>query len=186
MKRAIIVHCWGGSHNYAWYQSVAKLLVNIGYKVSVLDMPDSEEPRLDKWLPFLQKEVIVPDEELVLIGHSIGTVTIMRYLETLPAKTKVGKVILVAGFTDQLGFTELENFFDVRLDFSKIKDKSANGFVAIQSDNDPFVSEQYGKRLESELDARLIVKHNAGHMSGSADGEDTCAELPEVIESLSQ
>jgi len=124
-----------------------------------------------------------PDDELVLIGHSIGTIAIMRYLEALEVG-QVGKVILVAGFTDQLGFKELENFFETRLNFAKIKTKSKNGFVVIQSDNDPFISEQYGERLKEELGAKLIIKHGANHMSGAVDGEETCVELPEVIENV--
>lgn len=183
MKRAVIVHCWGGNSNYAWYQWAKAELEKQGYLVTVPDMPDPDPPKLATWLPHLQEVIGQPDDELLLIGHSIGTVTIMRYLETLESG-QVGKVILVAGFTDQLGFKELENFFDTRLDFGKIKPKSKNGFVAIQSDNDPFVSEQYGERLKDELDAKLIIKHNAGHMSGSVDGEEACTELPEVMENL--
>lgn len=184
MKRAIIVHCWGGTSNYAWYRSVARQLEANGYQVQVPDMPNTEEPRLDAWVPYLQGLIDQADEELVLIGHSIGTVAIMRYLETLDNDQQVGKVILVAGFTDQLGFRELENFFETRLNFSTIKAKVKNGFVAVQSDDDPYVSEQYGTRLQEELGARLIIKHNAGHMSGAVDGEESCTELPEVAESL--
>lgn len=183
MKRAVIVHCWGGSSNYAWYPWVKSEMEKLGYQVAVPDMPDPDPPKLATWLPRLKEVIGQPDDELVLIGHSIGTVTIMRYLETLEGG-QVGKVILVAGFTDQLGFSELENFFDNRLDFGKIKPKTKNGFVAIQSDNDPFVSEQYGERLKDELGATLVIKHNANHMSGAVDGEEACTELPEVIENL--
>lgn len=183
MKRAIIIHCWGGNSNYAWYQWAKIELEKRGYFVTVPDMPDTDPPKSATWLPYLQEIIGEPDDELLLIGHSIGTVTIMRYLETLEGK-RVGKVILVAGFTDQLGFKELENFFDTRLDFSKIKPKSKNGFVAIQSDNDPFVSQQYGERIKDELGAKLVIKHNASHMSGAVDGEEACTELPEVIKNL--
>lgn len=147
------------------------------------DMPDSDPPKLTTWLPHLRQTIGQPDEELLLIGHSIGAVTIMRYLESLE-NGQVGKVIFVAGFTDQLGFRELENFFDTRLDFRKIKPKSRGGFVTIQSDNDPFVSQQYGERLKEELGAKLIIKHSAYHMSGAVDGEEACSELPEVIENV--
>lgn len=108
----------------------------------------------------------------------------MRYLETLTGDEQVGKVILVAGFTDSIGFKELENFFDRPLDFSAVKHRSKRGFVAIQSDNDQYVSEQYGVRLRDELDAKLVIKHGAYHMSGDVDGEDSYLELPEVIQSL--
>ena len=150
----------------------------------MLTMPDTGSPRLDKWLPHLKAKICEPDDELVLIGHSIGTVTIMRYLETLAADQQVGKVILVAGFTDQLGFKELENFFENPLDFSAIKHRSKNGFVAIQSDNDPYVSGQYGERLKDELGAKLIIKHGAYHMSGDVDNEDSHLELPELVNEL--
>lgn len=184
MKRALIVHCWGGSSNYAWYPWAKSELEKLGYKVSVPDMPDPDPPKLATWLPYLQNAIGTPDEELVLIGHSIGTVTILRYLESLPDDQIVGKVILVAGFTDQLGFSELENFFETGLDFAAIKPKTRNGFVAIQSDNDPYVSAQYGERLKAELGAQLVIKHNASHMSGAVDGEESCTQLPEVLKNL--
>lgn len=184
MKRAFIVHCWGGSANYAWYPWLKSELKKLGYEVTVLDMPDSEEPILSKWLPFLQDAIGTPDEELLLVGHSLGNATIMRYLETLNGNQQVGKVIMVAGFTDQLGFKELENFFDTRFDFDKIKSRSKHGFVVIQSDDDPFVSGQYGTRFTQELGAKLIIKHGAGHMSGAVDAVDTCTELPEIIDVL--
>lgn len=179
MKRAIIVHCWDGISDYAWYPWAKAELEKLGYQTIVPDMPDTNAPMLDKWLPYLQKIIGQPDEELILIGHSIGTVTIMRYLEMLTTG-RVGKVILVAGFTDQLGFKELENFFENRLDFANIKTKSRNGFVAIQSTNDPYVSKQYGERLKDELGAKLIIKPNAGHMSGA----DNCLELPELLDNI--
>jgi len=181
MKRAVIVHCWGGEPNYAWYPWVAKHLEAKGFNVSVPEMPDSEEPKLDKWLPHLQDVIGEPDEDLILIGHSLGCVTIMRYLETLTEKQKVGKVIFVAGFTDAIGFKELENFFDRPIKFEKIKTKTAEGFVVIQSDDDPYVAEQYGTRLEEELGAELLIKQEVGHMSGSVVDKDSCTELPEVV-----
>jgi uncharacterized protein len=185
MKRAIIVHCWGGSSNYAWYPGAARDLEARGYTVTIPNMPETEEPRLKMWLPHLRSIVgDGPTDELVLIGHSLGTVTIMRYLESLPDEVQIGKVILVAGFTDQLGFRELENFFETPLDYAKIKRAPKNGFVVIQSDNDPYISAQYGERLKQELDAKLIIKHGANHMSGAVDGEDSCTKLPELVACL--
>lgn len=181
MKRAVIVHCWGGNPDYAWYPWVKSELEKKGYEVLVPAMPDPDAPARDKWVPYLREIIGQPDDDLGLIGHSIGSGTIMRYLETLGEDEKVGQVIFVAGFTDELGFKELENYFDHPLDFAKIKSKSARGFTAIQSDNDPFVSAQYGQRIKDELGAKLIIKHGANHMSGSVDDESACLQLPEVL-----
>lgn len=184
MKRAIIVHCWGGASEYAWYPFVKRGLEAKGYQVTVPTMPNTDFPQMDEWVPSLEQIIGKPDEELVLIGHSIGTVTIMRYLESLPKGTGIGKAILVAAFTDPLGFRELENFFPKPLDFDAIKQKAKNGFTLIQSDNDQYVAAQYGTRLEEELGAKLIIKHGAYHMSGDIDGEDTHLELAEVLEEV--
>jgi uncharacterized protein len=184
MKRAVIVHCWGGEPVYAWYPWVKEELKKNDYAVSVPEMPDADQPKVERWVSLLKEVIGEPDEDLVLIGHSLGCVTIMRYLESMGKDKMVGKVIFVAGFTDPLGFKELENFFKKPLNYNKIKSKSKNGFVAIQSDDDPFVSEQYGNRLVEEFDAKLIVKEDAGHMSGDLDDDSSCSELPEVLEEV--
>lgn len=184
LTRAVIVHGLSGEPQYAWYPWAKSKLEAKGITVDVPEMPNPDEPQLIDWLAYLQKIIGTPDEHLVLIGHSLGCVAVMRYLESLPEDTRVGKVILVAGFTDQIGFREFENFFKKPLDFQKIKEKSLKGFVAIQSNDDPFVAEQYGTRLEEDLGAELIIKHAAGHMSGPLEDKESCTELPEVIEAV--
>jgi predicted alpha/beta hydrolase family esterase len=145
--------------------------------------PDTDNPKLDAWLPMLQEVAGTPDENLYLIGHSVGCPTIMRYLESLPEGQKVGGAILVAGYTETLGFDELESFVETKFDFEKIK-RGANHFVAIHSDNDPFVPLQYGNLLRDKLGAELIVKHAMKHFSGPANKEGSCLELPDVVESV--
>ncbi len=182
--RAIIVHGLSGEPQYAWYPWAASQLEANGITVYTPEMPNPDEPQLKEWLAHISEVIGAPDEHVVLIGHSLGCVAIMRYLEALSAEAKVGKVIFVAGFTDQIGFREFDNFFRQPLNFEKIKTKSAKGFVAIQSNDDPFVTEQYGIRLKEELGAELIIKHAAGHMSGPLDDKESCTELPEVVEAV--
>lgn len=185
MKRAVIIHCWDGTPNYAWYPWVKKELETLGYKVQVPAFPHTANPKLKLWLPMLQSVIGIPDEELVLIGHSIGCATIMRYLETLKENQKVGKVIFVAGFTDNLIFEEIKNFFITPINYEKIKNSVKNGIVAIQSDDDPYVDYvKYSQLLKTYLNAKIVTKHAAKHMSGPVDNEETCLELPEVIEEV--
>ncbi len=184
MKRVIIVHCWGGDAEYAWYPWVKKELEARGFSVSVPDFPDTENPRMDAWVSLLFEIVGAPNEELILIGHSIGCAAIMRYLEKLDDTQKVGRVVLVAGFNENVGFDEIQNFFDTPIDLEKIRTKSKNGFFAIHSDNDPYVDMKYADILKEGLGAQVIVKHAAGHFSGATDGEETCLELPDVVESV--
>ena len=184
MKRAVIVHCWDGTPNYCWYPWTKDELEKIGFSVQVPAMPETEAPKLSLWLPALQKVIGKPDEDLYLIGHSIGCATIMRYLETLKDGEKVGGIILVAGFTDNLKFDELINFFTTPLDFAKIKSSVVQGTYLIHSSDDPYVPVRYGEELRDKLSGKLIVLKNMGHFSGPVDNEKSCKQLPKVIKAV--
>jgi len=183
MKRVIIIHCWDGYPNYCWYPNTKKELENKGYEVIIPEMPETNLPKFNDWLSELQKVAGKPNEDLYLIGHSLGCITILRYLEGLKKDEKIGGAILVAGFTDNLGYKEIKSFFETPIDFEKIKNHCSN-FVAIHSDNDPYVSLKEGDIFEKELGAKLIVKHNMGHFSGAIGKKDSCTQLPDVAESL--
>ena len=146
-------------------------------------MPETEAPKLSLWLPKLQEAIGTPDEELYLIGHSAGCITILRYLEKLPPGVKVGGVVLVAGFTDDLGYEELKNFFTTAVPLADIREK-AKGFVVIHSDNDPFVDLKFADIFKEKLGAEVIIKHNAKHFSGARDKEESCTSLPEVAQAV--
>ncbi|MBI2577461.1 MAG: serine hydrolase family protein [Candidatus Wildermuthbacteria bacterium] len=183
MKRAIIVHCWGGNPEYCWYPQTKKELEEQGFEVLIPAMPDTEHPKQSAWVPFLSETVGTPNEETYLIGHSIGCATIMRYLESFPEGAKVGGVVFVAGYTDDLGIGEIHNFFETPLDLAKIRAK-ANHFVAIHSTNDPYVPLDRGDILKEQLGAQLIIKENMNHFSGPSDDFPMCTSLPDVAEAI--
>lgn len=184
MKRAIIVHCWEGYPEYCWYPYVKKELEARGFQVEVPAFPDTKNPKLSEWLPKLKEVIGEPDEDLYLIGHSIGCATILRYLESPVENQKVSGAIFVAGYTDYIGFDELKNFFETALDLEKIKAKSKNGFIAIHSDDDPYVDLKYADIFKEKLGAEIVIKHGMKHFSGAIEGERPCLELPEVVQSI--
>src|SRR5579864_5467326 len=100
MVRVVIVHCWNGYPEYCWYPETKRELEEKGFQVEVPSFPETDSPKLSLWLPKLKEVVGKPDQELFLVGHSAGAITILRYLETLTGGERVGGVILVAGFTD--------------------------------------------------------------------------------------
>jgi len=183
MNRAIIVHCWEGYPKYCWYPQTKKELEELGFDVEVPEMPETDSPKFDRWLSNLIEVVGEPDDELYLIGHSLGCITIMRYLETLKDDQKIAGAVFVAGFTDYLGFDEIKTFFAQPIDFDKIKTK-ANSFSFIHSDNDPYVDLKYGHELQGQLGGNLIIKEKMGHFSGEIENEESCAKLPEIVEEI--
>lgn len=144
-------------------------------------MPETDNPKLRLWLPKLQEVIGEPNEQVYLIGHSIGVGTILRYLEQLPQGKKVGGAVLVAGFTDSLGFEELVNFYLTPLHFDKIRRSVAHGFVNIHSDNDQYVPLTNSAELKAKLGGEAIILRGKGHFSGPVDHEASCTELPEVV-----
>ena len=119
-KRAFLIHGWGGSPNEGWRPWLKNKLEQQGFEVFVPAMPDTNYPKLDAWLDKLEQAVGTPDENCYFVGHSLGCITILRYLEKLEEGQKVNTVVLVAGFTDKnitLGEDEnidgISTFFEI-------------------------------------------------------------------------
>ena len=183
MKRVFIIHCWEGCPNYCWYPNTKRDLEAKGFEVTIPEMPETDLPKLNGWLPKITETIRKPDKDTYLVGHSLGCITILRYLESLEDNEKIGGAVLVAGFTDNLGFEEIKTFFETPIDFEKAK-KHCPKFVAIHSDNDPFVDLKHGDIFKEKLGAKVIVKQNAKHFSGEIEGEESCTDLPDVIDSI--
>ncbi len=58
VKKVVIVHRWDGTPRSDWYPWLEKELEKKGLEVSVPEMPATETPEIDKWVPFLSKVVI--------------------------------------------------------------------------------------------------------------------------------
>lgn len=166
MKKALIIHGWEGNPKDHWFQEEKKILESIGYKVSVPDMPNTFHPEKDKWVKVVQD--FDPDENSVVIGHSLGVPTILRYLEA--TSKKVDKVILLAGFADDLGkyvkdhslFEPINNFIDAPFDWRAIK-KNVNKIVIIHQRDDEVVPRDCGMNLAEKTGAKLILVEGTDH-----------------------
>ncbi len=94
----------------------------------------------------------------------------MRLLETFDDDEKIKAGVLVAGFAKDFGFGETRNFVENEFNWEKIK-KKCDKFVIINSDNDPYIELEEGKRMTKFLGGEFIVEHNAGHINeGSGFG----------------
>lgn len=185
--KAYIVHGWGGNSKEGWFPWLRKELESRGIEAVVFDMPETENPKIETWVPYLQNNIPNPDEGTILIGHSIGCQTILRYLEKLPEKLKIGKVILVAPWFNLANLQGEEEisiakpWLETPIDEKKVL-RHASKITAIFSDNDFYDCLEENKKIFSErYGAEIIVEHNKGHFSG---GEGT-TELPVVLEKAS-
>ncbi len=185
MARAIVIHGWGGSPKNDWMPWIKKALKEKGYEVFVPEMPNTEHPKIIPWVKKLKETIGEVRSDDILIGHSIGCQTILRYLETLDTKQKVKSVILVAPWQflildENEEQTDANPWLNAPNDLGKVKDK-AKKFVAIFSSNDPFVplkeNEEYYKE---NLNPKIIIKKKMGHFTTS----DGISELPFLMDLL--
>ncbi|MEN9407571.1 MAG: hypothetical protein RLZZ455_787 [Candidatus Parcubacteria bacterium] len=179
MKRVISIHGWGGAPDEGWRPWLGEGLAKHGISFISPQMPNTRFPQLSEWLPFLREIIGRPDTETSLIGHSLGSVMILRYLESLEKDEEVGSVVLVAGFTDDLGIPELSNFFATPFDWAKIR-THVEKVVSIESDNDPYGLAKYNEEFKKYLSAETKLLHDRKHFSG----DDGITELPEALHSL--
>lgn len=186
MPRIFIIHGWGGSPQGDWMPWAKKALEEKGFEVHVPEMLDTEHPKIKPWIDKLQETIgeIKPDD--IFIGHSIGCQTVLRYLQTLPENTKVGKVILIAGWVSLTPFATREPedklivkpWFETPINYLKVKN-SARKFIAVFSDNDPMVPyEENAKTYKEKLGAEIILKKGMGHFSQ----DEGVKEIPFLLE----
>ncbi|HEY5600638.1 MAG TPA: alpha/beta hydrolase [Patescibacteria group bacterium] len=182
----IMVHGWSGTPSEGWFPWLKKELEIKGFKVQIPEMPDTDNPKIGPWVRKLSEVVGTPSEILILVGHSVGCQTILRYLESLPTVIKIRGIILVAPFfTLTLDENEEEEiarpWLETPIDYQKVKSRT-NKIVAIFSDNDPFVSLENVQMFEQRLNSKTIVEKNKGHFSG----DDGVNELPVVLKAIEE
>jgi len=189
MKRVFIIHGWDASPEDNWYQSVAKEAEKNGFNAEVLKMPDSHNPSVSQWPEKVLNIVGEVDEDTYFIGHSIGCLTIMKFLQSEVADgDSCGGVIFVApwfnlskaALPDEEYRTIAKPWLEMKLNFNNIKNKSRK-FTAFFSDNDPYVPMNNVTKFQDHLDAEIIIEPQMGHYDNESAG---IVELQQVVDKL--
>ncbi|MBI4130739.1 serine hydrolase family protein [Candidatus Roizmanbacteria bacterium] len=169
MKQAFIIHGWGANSESNWFPWLKRELEKNEWKVTVPNMPNTENPKMEEWIKYFEAVVARRGQRLkagqgpattILIGHSLGAPFILRYLE----KNKASRVYLVAGFHKPLGFPATENFVNKPFDWEVIK-SHCKKFIVINSDNDPYIPREIGKELAKKLGVQEIIEHGGSHLN---------------------
>ena len=187
MKKAYLIHGWGGSPEHGWFPWLKKELVSRGWQVEAFSMPDSDKPMMEKWIPFLGEHIVDPDADTVIVGHSMGVQAALRYVDQLSDGKHVGKLVLVAGPMDTItgmeGSSEdpaiAEPWLTRPIDAEKVK-RIVSGIVGIFSDNDRWIPLSQEIVLREHFGARTIIMHDMHHFSG----DDGITEVPMILKEV--
>jgi predicted alpha/beta hydrolase family esterase len=179
MKRVIIVHGWQGAPQEGWKPWLKQELQAAGFEVTIPVMPHPDRPHPGAWVQKLARTIHTPDQDTYLVGHSLGCITILRYLEVLGLPARVGGAVLIAGFASDLsrpGYNgELALFFTRPINWKHIK-RHCGRIIAINSDNDPWVTPTNLQVFADKLGAQTRLMTGMEHFGQ--------AKLPEARDAV--
>jgi uncharacterized protein len=178
MKRVIIIHGWEETPEGQWLPWLKKTLENRGWKVDVPEMPNTKEPKLQEWMDTLIS--LSPENDTVLIGHSLSNSLIMKYLERPEANIK--SAVLVAAWDWLMEDVKQfhQTFFENGFEYEKIRKKHIP-ITIVNSTTDPWIDLERSKKLAGKLNAKFVPVKNAGHFM-ARDGYTEFPLLVKLIE----
>ena len=167
MKKVYMIHGWGGSSKDNWFPWLKEELEKKNTKVIIFDMPDTDKPKIEIWVKYLEEKIKDADENTYFIGHSIGCQTIIRFLEKLHKNKKVAGCLFVAPWFNLINMEpeEIEiahPWINSKIHFDRVLEHCDN-FLAIFSTDDPFVPLTEVEIFKEKLGAKIIIEKNKGH-----------------------
>lgn len=181
MKKIFIVHGFGGEPNGNWKPWLMAELMNLGVYACALAMPNPKNPICNGWIEEISRAVESSKRDQVyLVGHSLGSVAILRFLEITKAKNIKGAVFISSPIYKTTK-AKVATFLKKPFDFKTIK-KNAKKTLVIHGDNDRNVSVEQGVFLAEQLKSEILIIPKGGHLGGS-DGYFT---FPQLLEELTR
>lgn len=175
--RAVVAHCWQGSPTAGWYPSLARELGDsFGINVSVPAMPDSDDPDPGAWQVALEHAIGSDPGPLVLVGHSLGALAVLRWLLAAPAP-----IAGVAFVAPPIGPSHVEVINRFAVDAHELPaalSKARRAVVAV-SEADPYLlpTPAFVAATFAKAGADLLLLPGRGHFSPASG----LAPLPEIL-----
>lgn len=186
MKKIFIIHGFGGIPNGGWISWLMAELAKMKIYACALPMPDARKPIVSKWIGEIAHAVDnSPEDEIYLVGHSLGATAVLKYLEQMENK-KIAGAILVSGLISPLEpsnpeskYRAIDSFVVPSIDLSKVKNK-ADKFIVLHSIDDPAVPFVNAEKISSALDCELVKLEKGGHFYILS--EPILYEFPELLD----
>ncbi len=132
------------------------------YEVFIPKMPNITNARYEEWKIWFEKIIAMLNDNVILIGHSLGGVFLAKYLDENGVSKKIRATVLIAAPYDDETNESLGEFKIISA-LDKFTNQAGEIYL-IQSKDDPVVSfgelEKYKKALP---DAKTLVLDGMGH-----------------------
>jgi len=162
--RIILIHGFNANPEMNFHPWLRDELHQAGFEVLAPELPFSGEPDLFEWLKAMEEQVGRIDSEDIILGHSLGAVMALRYLEGAEMTGTPRAVILVAApWTHKR--PEMRSFFTHELDADVLMWK-ASDFIIVHSKDDDLVPFDHAEKYRDILKGKLLERDKEGHYMG--------------------
>lgn len=158
-----------------WKERLGEVLGD-AYEVVYPKMPNNMNARYAEWKIWFEKYIAYLEDEVVLLGHSLGGVFLVKYLAENAYSKKIRALFLVAAPYDDEDSGESLVDFTLPTNLEKVAQQVKRVFLYHSKDDPvvPFADLGKYKKLFSKATVRVL--EGRGHM-----GQE---EFPEIAEDL--
>ncbi|TQK31686.1 alpha/beta fold hydrolase [Arthrobacter sp. SLBN-53] len=179
-RRAVIIHGYSATPHDHWFGWLAEELDTRGITTSVPAMPSPQAPEPGPWLRTVRDTVGIPNAETIVVGHSLGCLTVLRYLAALRTPWRLGALVLVSGFVDPCpALPNLNDYINGGCPVDGLAER-IDRLALFRSDADDYVPIEHTDRLAASLGTTAVVVPGAGHFLGS-DGVTRLTQVLDVL-----
>lgn len=179
--KVYVTHGYDSNPSKNWFMWLRDELEKIGVKTHLLQMPNPSAPNPSEWLDSMRKQVNNVDCNTYFVGHSLGTLTTMHFLQNLDID-RIGGFILVSGFYKPVkGLENLNSFVEIKINFKKLQNITHKRLV-ICARNDNIVPASFSYDLAQELDSDVFQTSSGGHFMET----EGYTKFPLILEQLNR
>ena len=140
------------------------------WQVIMPDMPCRRNAKYEEWAVWFEKYFQYFEDEITLVGHSLGAIFLAKYLSENTLSTRIKSLHLVAG---PFGWTRR---FALPLSLEGIAKQSESMYLYHSRDDEQVPFEHVHKFKEALPSAQLVTFEDRGHL--------VTPEFPELMENI--
>ncbi|MFA6132079.1 MAG: alpha/beta fold hydrolase [Patescibacteria group bacterium] len=164
--RIILIHGFNADPDKNFHPWLRSELQDKGFEVisPKLNLQAGQELNMPEIMEEMKRQIGYLKGDDILLGHSLGALLMLQYLEAAEMVEIPRAVILVAA-PWKVSRPELRQLFVDELDADVIMWK-AREFIVIHSEDDKLVPIEHGKKLAESIRARFIERKGDDHYMG--------------------
>ncbi|MFA5270448.1 MAG: alpha/beta fold hydrolase [Patescibacteria group bacterium] len=150
-----------------------------GYQVFTPEMPNKQNAHYEEWKIWFEKMLPFLEDDVILVGHSLGGIFLPKYLSENIFPRKIKAVVLVSPPYDSEGLEPPLADFVLTKPLTQFAEQAPNIYI-VHGDQDPVVPHSHAEKYIKELPgAKLITIRGGDHFN-----QPEFPELVELIKSI--